>query len=199
MVEKIIINPNKVRGYGNIMSPHSTSDYETYASSITSGTDTVNGVETTVYTMTDTIIFWDKGTSTDYSAWASSTTMNITRDSECTTVTPVDSSVFSSRYLTITTDDCTIEFDVKCSNVSEAFFSIRQNGTSKKSFFPSTCGISADTWYHIQITIEGTAVTLYNDGVQKDTGTADSHNRFYFTSNANVSNNIKYKNFKIYR
>ena len=28
MVEKIIINPNKVRGYGNIMSPHSSSDYE---------------------------------------------------------------------------------------------------------------------------------------------------------------------------
>lgn len=54
MVEKIIINPNKVRGYGNIMSPHSISDYSLEDCTIATGTDTVNGATETVYTLTST-------------------------------------------------------------------------------------------------------------------------------------------------
>lgn len=52
MVEKIIINPNKVRGYGNIMSPHSSGDYSLEDCTIATGTDTVNGATETVYTLT---------------------------------------------------------------------------------------------------------------------------------------------------
>lgn len=163
-----------------------------------------NGTYTATYgTVSESITvplcsFVDYGTDEHYSAWASSTTMSFSRDSVCTTVTPVDYTVFSTRYVTIPTGDCTIEFDVYCTNVSEAFFSIRQNTTSKKSFSPITCGIIANTWYHIKITISGTTLTLYKDGVQKDSGTPDSHNRFCFTSNANVNKTIKYKNFVIY-
>ena len=163
-----------------------------------------NGTYTATYgTVSESITvplcsFVDYGTDEHYSAWESSTTMSFSRDSVCTTVTPVDYTVFSTRYVTITTGNCNIEFDVYCTNVSEAFFSIRQNTTSKKSFYPPTCGISADTWYHIKITISGTTVKLYTDGVQKDSGTADSHNRFYFTNNQNVNKTIKYKNFIIY-
>ena len=54
MVEKIIINPNKVRGYGNIMMSHSSSDYELEDCTISTGTDTVNGATETVYTLTST-------------------------------------------------------------------------------------------------------------------------------------------------
>ena len=142
--------------------------------------------------------FVDFGTSDKYSAWANSTTMSFSRDSVCTTVTPVNSSVFSSRYVTIPTGNCTIEFDVQCNIVSEAFFSVRQNSTSKASFDPTGAGISANTWYHIKININSTTVTQYTDGVLKSTKTADSHNRFYFTSNANVNKTIKYKNFIVY-
>ena len=49
MVEKIIINPNEVRGYGNIMSPHNSTDYELSDCTITETTDTVNGQTMTVY------------------------------------------------------------------------------------------------------------------------------------------------------
>ena len=63
MVEKIIINPNKVRGYGNIMSPHNSTDYELSDCTITETTDTVNGATETVYELEDTILFFDKGTS----------------------------------------------------------------------------------------------------------------------------------------
>ena len=52
MVEKITINPNKVRGYGNIMSPHSSGDYSLEDCTIATGTDTVNGATETVYTLT---------------------------------------------------------------------------------------------------------------------------------------------------
>ena len=54
MVEKIIVNPNKIRGYGNIMSSHTSSDYELVDCTISSGTDTVNGASATVYTLTST-------------------------------------------------------------------------------------------------------------------------------------------------
>ena len=49
MVEKIIISPSKVRGLGDIVSPKTSTDFETYNSAVTSGTDTVNGATVTVY------------------------------------------------------------------------------------------------------------------------------------------------------
>ena len=51
MVEKIIINPNEVRGYGNILNPHSAEDYEPYLTTVTETTDTVEGRTMTVYEM----------------------------------------------------------------------------------------------------------------------------------------------------
>lgn len=51
MVEKIIINPENVRGYGNIINPHSSEDYELYNSTIEETTDTIGGIVTTVYEM----------------------------------------------------------------------------------------------------------------------------------------------------
>lgn len=59
MVEKIIINPTKVRGYGNIMNVHSSTDYELSDCTITETTDTVNGATETVYELEDTILFFD--------------------------------------------------------------------------------------------------------------------------------------------
>ena len=52
MVEKIIISPDNIRGLGNIVAPKLTSDYELVDCTLSSGTDTVNGVTVTVYTLT---------------------------------------------------------------------------------------------------------------------------------------------------
>ena len=51
MVEKIIVNPESVRCYGDIISPKSLDDFETYMCGVSEGTDTVDGVETTVFTI----------------------------------------------------------------------------------------------------------------------------------------------------
>lgn len=43
MVEKIIINPTRVRAYGNIIGTKTSTNYDTYNCEITGSTDTVNG------------------------------------------------------------------------------------------------------------------------------------------------------------
>lgn len=85
MVEKIIINPNKVRGYGNIISPHSSSDYELEDCTIATGTDTVNGATETVYTLTPTF-------SHSYSLAFGSASYTATGGSCTVTVTLTDNS-----------------------------------------------------------------------------------------------------------
>ena len=49
MVEKIIVNPNEVRGYGNIHEATSVSDWSKYESKLTKTTDTVDGATTPVF------------------------------------------------------------------------------------------------------------------------------------------------------
>ena len=51
MVEKITINPENVRGYGNIVSPKLLRDFATYETELSQETDTVNGETKTVYMM----------------------------------------------------------------------------------------------------------------------------------------------------
>ena len=52
MVEKIIINPEEIRGLGNIVSSnHSLEDYKVYMSTLEEGTAEIEGVETVVYEM----------------------------------------------------------------------------------------------------------------------------------------------------
>ena len=53
MVEKITINPERVRGLGNIISPSKTvDDFTAYNSTITSTTELINKVSTVVYNLT---------------------------------------------------------------------------------------------------------------------------------------------------
>lgn len=51
MVEKIIINPTKVRAYGNIIGAKDSTDYDTYNAYITEITDTVYGSTSNVFSM----------------------------------------------------------------------------------------------------------------------------------------------------
>ena len=49
MVEKIIVNPNEVRGYGNIHEATNISDWSKYGGNLTKTTDTVDGATTPVF------------------------------------------------------------------------------------------------------------------------------------------------------
>ena len=51
MVEKIIVSPDSVRGWGNIVMEHTVDDYALVGSSILVDSDTVMGVESVVYTI----------------------------------------------------------------------------------------------------------------------------------------------------
>ena len=49
MVDKIILNPTKVRGYGNIVKEHTVDDYSIFHSVLSKTSETINGVNTKVY------------------------------------------------------------------------------------------------------------------------------------------------------
>jgi len=49
MVEKIIVNPNEIRGYGNIHEATSASEWSKYGSTLSKTTDTVDGATTPVF------------------------------------------------------------------------------------------------------------------------------------------------------
>jgi hypothetical protein len=51
MVERITVNPEEIRGLGNIVNKHDMDDYITYNCSIEEGTAIIGGVETEVYEM----------------------------------------------------------------------------------------------------------------------------------------------------
>lgn len=50
-MDRITVQPTEVRGLGDILSPKSTTDFEEYLGTLSSGTDTVNGASMTVYTL----------------------------------------------------------------------------------------------------------------------------------------------------
>ena len=76
MVEKIIVNPNEVRGLGDIVSPKSDTDFIEYASNVTEGTDTVYGATEKVFSLEDTFLFTD--TTGDTSKYIYDSRCNVT-------------------------------------------------------------------------------------------------------------------------
>ena len=114
MVEKITINPTKVRAYGNIINQHSTADYTNYACTLTETTDTVNGQTMTVYELEDTILFFDKGTTTIHNDnWEKTSNVTIVRDEKYTTVSNSSgtSALYKPDNWTLYSGDIAIEWD----------------------------------------------------------------------------------------
>ena len=85
MVEKIIVNPSSVRGLGDILEAKATSDYTLYGSTLTTGTDTVNGATVDVMVLGST-------NSHDYSLAFGSNSYTATGGACTVTVTLLDDS-----------------------------------------------------------------------------------------------------------
>ncbi len=51
MVEKLIISPESIRAYGNIVESHSLTDYSTFHSGLAKISESVNGVLSPVYSL----------------------------------------------------------------------------------------------------------------------------------------------------
>ena len=210
MVEKIIINPNKVRGYGNIMNQHSTTDYTNYACTLTEETDTINGQTMPVYEMEDTILFWDKAVTNnsklDYWYWNTNygtgsvsddgTTFNPTTTSILTVSATLTSPATSSIY--VYDFPLTVEFDIvsyenptgvtdyprvrvyNSANNKIAYWSINDYGVG-----------------HYKIVCTEGSQKLYYNGVEQSRSFTFTPTTAWSVS-FQTKGNIKYKNFKIY-
>ena len=92
MVEKIIITPEKVRAYGNIILPKSATDFTTNGGLFSYGTEKVNGQNNTVYKLISNAFFYDSGVTptNNTSDWYyDNTKLTLTPSSTGTTVTDI--------------------------------------------------------------------------------------------------------------
>jgi len=147
------------------------------------------------------VIFKDMGTDTDYSNWNTSSTMDITRSATETTLQPLDSNVFSSRFVATGTAT-TIEFDYNM-NIDAVGFSLREGTVSSTSFSTQYLGTTGQTdmWHNIKIETDGTKYRAIIDGNEKewkDMVGEQTFNRFYVGINANSGLVIQYKNLIMY-
>jgi hypothetical protein len=147
------------------------------------------------------VLFKDMGTSTDYSNWNPSSQIDstIVRDSNCTTLTPLDPTVFGAR--TVNTNGATVvEFDAKV-NVLGNWISLRQGTQTSTSITWQYLGYTVDEWTHYKIEADGINYrATVNDSVKewRQMVNSQTYNRFQFSFNENTGLIIKYKNFIMY-
>ena len=200
MVEKITITPQEVRGLGDIISPKTLTDFNKQYSTLTTTTDTVHGVTTTIYDLDSTILFSDKGTTNNKNTnWQNySNRLTIETDTEGTTVTKGS----SNGFYYVKNGDQTFtnyiaEFDIiSCANV---FW--YANGTSTQNII--NLGTYFGSGGHCKIVSEEGVAKAYKDGTQVGndiTITATAPYGLGFRINAgDGTRNIKYKNFRVHR
>ena len=199
MVEKIIINPNKVRGYGNIMNQHTTTDYTNYACTLTEETDTINGQTMTVYEMEDTILFYDKAiTGMKNTDWGNSgNRITVTTNDSGTTLgnTSSGNGYYKAPY---TFSNAIIEFDV-VSTANGVRLYVDNSGTGQDLLNLQTYNITNG---HIKVLINNSVAKVYHNGTQQGSDisiTVGSTIQFQFRlMSGTPSKTITYKNFVIY-
>lgn len=146
-------------------------------------------------------IFYDKGTSTDYHAWTStdfSDATRISRDSECTTLTPQDD--WDTQRQTLPEQDLIIEFDLNSTYSSSSHFLRFYNGnTSIVTFAQENLAISSNQWYHLKVILSSGNIQVFVDDTRKiNQSISNSPNQIRLVLNNTTSTNLKYKNFKVY-
>ena len=77
MVEKITVNPESIRAYGNVLMSKSASDYDTYESTVTKTTDTVYGATEEVFSMSPPV-YTMSFDSASYTTGTGSVTVQVT-------------------------------------------------------------------------------------------------------------------------
>lgn len=204
MVEKIIVNPNEVRGLGDIVSPKSDTDFIEYASSVTEGTDTVYGATEKVFSLEDTFIFSDGGTTSNYTNWDFvASHMQMTRQdtyTELKRTTNATSFGYIIKNLSVT-DGITIEFDLKQatpSSSNDQYLSFRDSeGSSKLGLSMNYESLNDGEWHHYKLVVNGLTVTPVIDGVQKSNLTlSGSWSRIQLEARNDAVHH--FKNFVIY-
>ena len=166
MVEKIIINPNKVRGYGNVLNVHSSTDYDLSDCTIESGTDTVNGATETVYTLTPTF-------SHSYSLAFGSSSYTQTGGSVSVSATLTDGGVaVSGATITFTGGSSTVTATTNSSGVATATVSFTSSGTCTATYgsVSDTASITVQSYLFYDACNSSSGLTDYATGIMYETG-----------------------------
>ena len=144
--------------------------------------------------------FYDRGTSSDYTAWTSTDFIGdyLVRGDDYTTLIPSDN--FDVQYKSISANDTCFEFDVCVDfTVSTNIVSFRQNTSNRVGFSQTDLGLITGTWHHVKLLVSEGTVTPIVDGVTKTSKSWDSNiNRFYLVLDNTKASSMKYKNFKVY-
>ena len=206
MVEKIIINPNKVRGYGNIMNQHSTTDYTNYACTLTEETDTVNGQTMTVYEMEDNIIFFDKATkgmhNHNYFNQAGTSKCTITENDsykEFKTIGATAGNVYigsSTSYTGFDVGDTwTIIWDKLYIDGYNVAFQC-YNGSTSVGINSTTLLAHNSDFQELKFVCDGSSIKAYVDGVYKTQTSYTSTGHGYLRINLNNNNGASQVTFR---
>ena len=206
MVEKITINPTKVRGYGNIINQHSATDYTNYACTLTEETDTINGQTMPVYEMEDTILFWDKAiTGMKNTDWLNySSRLTITTDENGTLLSKGSSNgYYFVENGTYVFTDWVVEFDVIDITGQAAWYVQSQNPTATQWIINLASSSIDCNGKHVKLVYGDGFFNCYVDGVKKTNDIAltvgtPMEMGFSILASTTETRYIKYKNLKVY-
>ena len=141
MVEKIIINPEEIRGYGNIMTSHSSSDYDLSGCSIEASTDTVDGAIVPVLVLTpETHTYSIAFSSSSYTASGGSAEVSVTLLE--------DGVAMSGATVTFTGGTSTVTGTTNSSGVATATVSVTETSTITATYGSATdtCTVTVQTY-----------------------------------------------------
>ena len=171
--------------------------------------DEVNPAITTVTKIVETVhedvkgkeLFSDKGLSTNSTNWTNTLNATVSRGAEYTTVTHSNNTNLGGYYKNITVQTQSIEFDVKLYNTNKTtLLGLRNNNTELVSVTNNDLELSANTWYHIRVIIDGKNILIYVNTVQKLIKTLETENYNNFILCCGNANGVKvdFKEFGIY-
>ena len=209
MVEKIIINPNEVRGLGDIVSEKEATDFTTSSCTINKGADFIEGVREDVYEISDSLLFKDYAV-TPYNNtedwYYTATDISLTVGSVYSYITHIASTgtkVFIANKPGTTaggydyTPPFAVEFDlIGYTNNSSGDIQV-YDGTRNAYRSFNNMGLSSNELHHIQVLALTDKVEFYADGELKYTAEYTMGNSRTALRLAANGNYIRFRNFTV--
>lgn len=207
MVEKITITPQEVRGLGDIISPKTLSDFNKQYSTLTTTTDTVHGVTTTIYDLDSTILVFDAGTTNNHNDIWQTTNATISREdaySLLTETTATGSCILNSSNKippskTVELDLCQVDGG---NTYAPLYIRNDGGGASLGSITYYILGATVGEWIHLRIVFsDSNTATVYsstlNEPLALTLSNTSTNYRIMFNATGPITK-IQFKNVVIY-
>ena len=171
MVEKITIQPSKIRAYGNIINNKTTEDYDRYESSLVKSLVTINGVPISAYLL----VYSPNNFAFDFDGNLKH--LYVSEDEDTVEAFTFDS---NNKELSFTSDDVSFGFDdtnkrLYCDNeYHPTSYSVSLNVSSSSVSVGGSVTLSATVLDDQETAVEGATVTFKVGGSLIDTATTNS-------------------------